>query len=201
MWINKKISNRDLSLPVFIYGVGGHAELVAQYLLDAGENLGGFVIEEKYFKNKMILERPVLTFEQFKVNYSPEEANLFIALGSQELRISYYIIFKELGYSFINIMHPSAIVPTGTSLGDNIFIDPDCVLHPFVSIGSNTILIGAKIGHHSQIAENCFISGSILGGNVILEENVVLSLSCTIKNKVKLRANTFLAMGLSLIHI
>ena len=135
-----------------------------------------------------------MLFDDFKKQYSPMEAEIIIALGEPEYRVKLFKKVKEAGYSFANLIDPSAYlssevtigtgiilkagvwVSVGATLKDNICVDfhtvigHDVVIQPHCQICSNVVIAGhCKIGSATYIGLSVPIrDGIVVGDNVVL---------------------------------
>src|SRR5690606_4756012 len=83
--------------------------------------------------------------------------------------------------------------------GENVFISEDTAIQPFVEIGNNTILIGARIGHHSIIGSNVLLSLSFVGANCKIGNNSFIGLNSAIKPGVSIGNFNIIGMGCNII--
>ncbi len=191
---NKKVKK----LKTVIFGAGSWASYVSYVLShDSAYEVCAFCVE-KDNKNQEIQNHeglPIIDFDDLNKIFPPDEYQLFISVGNNWVRERVYKIAKSNGYSFISYVSSKAIVYKDLEYGENVFISEGSVIQPFVSIGDNTTLIDAKIGHHSQIGNNALLSSCSLGGNVKIGDNSFLGMNSTIKQNVSVGRNNIIGMG------
>jgi sugar O-acyltransferase (sialic acid O-acetyltransferase NeuD family) len=176
---------------LIIYGTGLVAEVAefyfsadTDYQVSAFTNAGEFITETQFNR------KPVIPFETLETTHSPDEYDIFIALGyinTNQVRQARYYQAKEKGYTCASYISPRAAYYQ-TPVGDNCFILEYNVIQPFVRIGNNVILWSANdIGHHVTIRDHCFISSHVvICGKCDIGENCFLGVNSTLKNNIRL---------------
>ena len=172
---------------VVIYGVGKMAEFIFySFQNDSHFKVVAFCADDEFLtpETTHLFGCPILSFAAILRNYSPNECLLHIAIGRNEAREKIYNKAKTAGYGFANYICSKANTWPDLVIGDNVFIDQASVVQPFVTIGNNCMLIGARIGHHSTIQHHSLLSGTSLAGNVTVGRNSFLGLNSSIKEGV-----------------
>ena len=186
---------------VVIYGIGHHAELIAYEIKEYNlHQVVAFTVREEYLNKSEVNGLPVVSYEKLTQNYPPDKFKMFIAIGPQYVnraRENLFLDAKEKGYSFVNCIGPSGNTNLSKDLimGENVYIDISSGVSRFIEIGNNVIVIASKIGHHCKIGDNSFISGSILAGNINLENNVFIGLGSSIGPNITLGKHTVVGLG------
>ena len=142
---------------------------------------------------------PIVDFENLEQDFPPDEYQLFIAIGNNWARERIFKISKRKNYSFISYLSSKAILWKNLKFGENVFIGEGSTIQPFVSIGNNTIVLGAKIGHHSTIGNNILLSGCYLAGNVRIGDNSFLGLNSIVKQNTIVGRNNIIGMSSNII--
>lgn len=182
---------------IILYGLGKFADYV-KYILenDSEYIISALSIESKYLEQGIISsDLPVISFEEIEIKYPPEEYKMFIAIGNNQVRERIYLEAKTKGYNFISYISSRSITWPDLKYGENVFITEDSAIQPFVEIGNNTFIYGAKIGHHSKIGNNTLITCSFLAGNVKIGNNSFLAMNSTIKQNISIGANNIIGMS------
>lgn len=164
-----------MAKPVLIFGTSPLSKLAHYYLReDMQREVAGFVVHKAYRDMATYLDQPVYCWEDLLHDFPPAAADLYMAIGYKRMivRESLYAEAKLRGYTLVNIAAHSAFIANGTSLGDNNFFMPGCVIEPDVQLGNNnvfwsntTICHDSKIGSHSFFASNVTIGGGARIGN------------------------------------
>jgi sugar O-acyltransferase (sialic acid O-acetyltransferase NeuD family) len=162
-----------------IYGAGGHATSVANVAEACGFNLLGCVDDAK--AGGSVLGFPILSLAQAKAH---KDAGFAIAVGDNFHRAR---IASELGScAFPTLIHPSAVVSKGATIGDGTVVMPQSVIGPNCRIGRFCIVnTGAIIDHDGGMADYASLApGVTAGGNVTIGERSAISIGTTVKHKV-----------------
>ncbi len=127
--------------------------------------------------------------------FGPEKIFLAFAIGYKNMmaRQDAFGRAKELGYRFINILHPRSMVEPNVKLGEGIIILAGCILDQYVVVGDNNYFdIGVRIGENSEIGENnYFSSGAVMGGYVKVAQGCFLGMDVTVVNDIEIGENSF----------
>lgn len=185
-------------MKVVIYGTGKMAELVCySFNNDSPYEVVAFCVDNAYVPpiGTTLLGLPILSFEQVQIEFPKDHYKIHIAIGRNNARESAYYKVLKAGYSFANYISTKAMVWPDLVVGNNVFIDQACNIHPFVSIGNNCMLIGARIGHHGTIKNNVLLSGNILAGNVTVGHNSFLGINSSVKEDIYIGNNNIIGAG------
>ncbi|WP_316811941.1 acetyltransferase [Pedobacter heparinus] len=185
-------------MKVIVYGTGKMAELICySFDYDSPHKVVAFCVDDVYVPEagSRLLGLPILSFDQVREAYPNDSHLMHIAIGRNGARESAYYKVEEAGYSFANYISSKANLWPNLAIGKNVFIDQACDIHPFVTIGNNCMLLGARIGHHSTIKDNVLLSGNILAGNVTVGSNSFLGIHSTVKEDVCIGTNNIIGAG------
>lgn len=188
---------------VLIFGIRDFAELAWYYFSnDSNYKVVAFVLTEEYMtENKTFRDLPVVPFENIEKFYPVDRYDFFVPMSPvkmNKVRESIYNQVKQKGYKLASYVSSYAKV-FSESIGDNCFILEGSVIQPFTTIGNNSIIWNAHIGHHSVIKNNVFVAKSILCGHVIVEDNCFIGAGATIAENRVVKKGTFITMGSALI--
>ncbi|SER18158.1 PglD-related sugar-binding protein [Pedobacter rhizosphaerae] len=174
-------------MKVIIYGTGKMAEFICySFTNDSPYTVAAFCVDDNFIPppGTTLLGIPILGLDQIRVDFPPEDHKMHIAIGRNSARESIYNKVSDLGYGFANYISSRAHIWPDLVVGNNVFIDQCCDIHPFVSIGDNCMLIGARIGHHCTIEDNVLLSGNVLAGNVTVKHNSFLGINSSVKEDI-----------------
>ena len=185
-------------MKVVVYGTGKMAEFICySFNSDSAYEVVAFCVDDAYIppSGSKLLGLPILGFDQVTRDFPKESYKIHIAIGRNSAReIAYYKVL-EAGYSFVSYISSKAKFWPNLAIGENVFIDQGCDIHPFVTVGNNCMLIGARIGHHSTIKNNVLLSCNILAGNVTVGDNSFLGINSTVKEDVCIGRNNIIGAG------
>lgn len=185
---------------LIIYGVGKFAEYAA-YIFENESNysLKSFCIEKEYLSSSELPENyNHLELLEFESIGKQEDYFLFIAVGNNEIRTKIFNLAIDMEFNFASFISPKAITYENLEAGRNVFVSEGSIIHPFVKIGDNTIIISSRIGHHSLIQSNCLLSGSTLAGNVQIGENCYLGVNSSISQNLRIKNKNIIGMNVSI---
>jgi sugar O-acyltransferase (sialic acid O-acetyltransferase NeuD family) len=186
---------------VIIFGTGGFAKIIYLYLQkDPTFNIIAFTANEQSIKEKTLYNLPVVPFETIEQKYSPDEYEMFIALGYTDMnrkRAKFFKEAKDKGYTLISYIHPSSIVNDEFQIGENCFIFENNVIQPFVKLEDNVIIwTGNVISHHTTIKNHCFIVSHVaIAGNTVIEPYCFIGINATIRNSIRIAKECIIGAG------
>lgn len=195
-------SNSNINMKAIIYGIGSFAEY-ASYVIskDSNYDVIGFCVDQEFIdRTDTINGLPVVLFEAVQNIYPPSEYDMFIAVGDNEVREEKFLQALQKGYHLLSYISSKANTWDNLEYGKNVFISDDSVIQPFVKIDDNTIIMGSRIGHHSQIGKNNLLSYCCLAGNVIVSNNCFLGLNSTVKQGIFIDSYNIIGMGCILVR-
>ena len=132
--------------------------------------------------------------------YSPSEVSLVNGLGSISqpyLREELFKKFKNLGYKFINVIHPSAVIATDVKLGEGVQVMAGAVIQSGSVIGDNVIVnTKASVDHDCRIGQHVHLApGVVICGNVCVEELGHVGAGAKILQSVRVGARALVSAG------
>jgi sugar O-acyltransferase (sialic acid O-acetyltransferase NeuD family) len=186
---------------VIIFGTGGFAKIIYLYLQkDPTFKIIAFTANEQMIKEKTLYNLPIVPFETIEQKYSPDEYEMFIAIGYTDMnrkRAKFFKQAKDKGYKLISYIHPSTIVNDEFQIGENCFIFENNVIQPFVKMEDNIIIwTGNVISHHTTIMSHCFIVSHVaIAGNTVIEPYCFIGINATIRNSIRIAKECIIGAG------
>jgi UDP-perosamine 4-acetyltransferase len=185
---------------VIVIGSGGHAKVVIDILHEM-QNVEIFGITSNSLSaGSFYIGYQILGDDEVLSQYVDQ--NYFIAMGlggyrDNNLREKVYNYAKELGFSFINVIHPNAIISKTVKLGESIVIFPGVVLNTDVQIGNNSIVAtGSTIDHETIIGNNVLVSAGVtVGACSKIQDNSLLALGSKVISGIAIGRNAVVAAG------
>jgi sugar O-acyltransferase (sialic acid O-acetyltransferase NeuD family) len=189
------ISNK----PVLILGAGGHAKVVADALIQTGNEILGFLTPDKIPGSKFF-RYGILGDDSVVDKYSPDNVVLANGIGSlphQHLRWSLAAKMRQKGFTFLTVIHPSTIIANDVRLDEGVQIMAGVVIQPSSHIGKDTIInTGVMIDHDCKVGENCHIApGVVCSGKVYIASNSHLGTGTAVIQDVSIGENCVIAAG------
>lgn len=130
-------------------------EVVAFFAADAAERPSGVDVD-----------LPVVTSLDALTAATVDGIVLGIGDGARRRKVAGEVDAAE--FTLVTVVHPTAFVGPGVTLGDGVIIAPGCVVTRDVRFGRGAIVnYGAKVGHDSEIGDFAFLGpGAVLTGDV-----------------------------------
>jgi sugar O-acyltransferase (sialic acid O-acetyltransferase NeuD family) len=176
---------------VIIIGAGGHAKVVADALLCAGEQVLGFTDPDATKHGHRVLGLPVLGSDAVLAERSPEDTWLANGIGGirgEPLRRQVQTALQQRGWRFIDVRHPSVVISPFAVIGAGAQLMAGCVVQAGARIGDGTIINtcaviehDVHVGDFAHIAPRAVVCGaadvgadSHVGAGAVLRQGVRL---------------------------
>lgn len=172
---------------LIIFGAHNFAQIAQYYFKhDSDYEVMAFTVDSEFIKESTYQSLPVIPFEEVEQIYSPDQFDMFVAVGVQmnnTLRERKVTEAEAKGYRLATFLSTKALVPPDLSLLPNTWIMEAAHIHPFVTIGRNTIIWSrSTIGHGTTVGNNCWISAGLCGESVVIGDNTFIGLGSTISS-------------------
>ena len=172
--------------------------MVCDYFTDYSEyDVVCFTVNKNYRQGNIFYNKKIVDFEDIEKQYSPNDYEMFIAVGSSNLNKNREMIYNQAiqkGYQLATFVHPDAYISSKVSIGKNCIIMECARILSRTVIGDNTIIWpSAFISHNNIIKNNCYIVGAT-NGFCEIGENCFLGGGAMIADKVKIAPNNFITM-------
>jgi sugar O-acyltransferase (sialic acid O-acetyltransferase NeuD family) len=184
-----------------IFGAGKIADEAYFYLTnDSSHEVVAFTVDAEHLQANQKLGLPVVAFEEIERAYPPDDFEMFVAVGYQNLnkfRAQKYREAKVLGYKLISYISSRAANFGRVELGDNCFVLEFSVIQPCAKVGNNAFIwSGNHVGHHATIEDHCYIAGNVvISGNTVIEPNCFIGVSATIGHEITVGRESFIGAG------
>ena len=189
-----------------IFGAADAAQLADFYFSrDSDYEVVAFTVDEAFRQQQEFCGKPVVDFASVADHYPPSDHEFFVALGYSrlnQLRIEKYNAARALGYRLASYISSRATVLNDGHFGDNCFILEDNTIQPFVRIGNNvTLWSGNHVGHHSVIADHCFLASHIVvSGRVEIGEACFIGVNVTLRDHLRIGPRNIVGAGAILLR-
>ena len=186
------------NLPVIILGAGGHSRvLIDTLLLDSTEILG---MTDVNLERQPFLGVPLLGNDLIVERYSPEKIQLINGIGSISqpyIRQKTFQKFKDLGFIFRNVIHPSSVIASDVSFGEGVQVMAGVVIQSGCTIGDNTIVnTSTSLDHECKIGTHVHLApGVVLSGNVCVGELCHIGVGVKIVQSIRVDAGSLVKAG------
>ncbi|WP_419875556.1 acetyltransferase [Candidatus Pristimantibacillus sp. PTI5] len=132
--------------------------------------------------------------------YEPDKVLLVNGLGSVKStakREEIYKKFKRKGYTFANVVHPSAIISQGARLLEGAQIMAGAIIQTDSVIGVNSIVnTKVSVDHDCKIGDHVHIApGATLSGGITVADGVHIGTGATIIQGIHIGRSSLVAAG------
>jgi sugar O-acyltransferase (sialic acid O-acetyltransferase NeuD family) len=184
---------------IIIIGSGGHSRIVSEIAILLKYNVKGILdINFKKKKTKEFINSiPVLGGEEELKKFDNKSLKLFIAIGDCKLRKIKYDYYSNLGFEFVNLIHPLVSISKSIKIGSGVMIASGAIINSNVQIKNNVIInSGSIIEHEVIIGNHCHCGpGSIIAGRVKISDGVFLGIGSKIIDNLSIGSNSILGAG------
>ncbi|WP_206810939.1 acetyltransferase [Paradesulfitobacterium ferrireducens] len=186
--------------PVIVLGAGGHAKVLIDTLLLGSAELVGVTDSNPRKLKDNVLGIPVLGTDEVVLEYSADKILLVNGLGTtstMENRKNLFDVFKNRGYTFATVIHPSAVISDHAQIREGAQIMAGAIVQVGCSIGANTIVnTKVSIDHDCNIGANVHLApGVTLSGGVHVAEGVHIGTGATVIQGVTIGKNALIGAG------
>jgi len=182
-----------------IIGAGDAARMTS-YILGLYEDIEiiGFIDNDESTHKSILNGYPVLgSDKELEHIYNEGTKHAIIGIGNPGVRCRIFKQLSDIGYQFINAIHPTAIFTPSVKIGKGVIVLPGCIIADDPIIKDNVFIgQGVVIGHGSVINNDCLIGGrASLGADVDIDERVLVGWASVIGPKVKVGKDSIIGAG------
>lgn len=194
-----------MSIAIVVIGSGGHAAVVADALLAAGEHVLGFTDLDRGRHGSLLCGLPVLGNDAVLDAFTRADVRLANGIGgtrAEALRCTVQRGLEAMGWQFASVRHPSAVVSPFARVGPGAQLLAGCVVQPGAEIGEGCIVnTGAVIEHDVRLGEFVHVAcGAVLCGNVQVGAHSHIGAASVVKQGVTLGAGTVVGAGAAVVR-
>lgn len=185
---------------VIVLGGGGHAKVLIDALLNQNVSIIGYTDQNPEKIGKKVFDVSCLGDDQIIFGYSADSIRLVNGIGSiatTDLRKMLFQKFKDRNYSFLNVIHSSAVIASDVILSEGVEVMAGAIIQTGCEIGNNSIInTKASVDHDCRIGSHVHIApGVTLSGGVTVEDGVHIGAGATIIQGVKIGRNSIIGAG------
>ena len=187
------------STGLILLGAGGHATVLAEILQTAAPPLLGLCAPRPPAPG-LLAALPYLGDDEAAERHAPDTVRLVNGLGSSAgttARAEIFHRFREAGYHFAGVHHPSAIISPSAHTGEGLQALAGCLINSEARLGDNVLINShAVVEHHCEIGDHGHIaSGAVLCGDCRLEPGVHMGAGAVVKQGVRIGTGAVIAAG------
>lgn len=180
---------------LIIIGASGHGKVVADIAIKLNKWQSiAFLDDNESIKTTMGLEVIGKTADAFIYK---EEADFFVAIGSNTTREKIQEILLDERVSVISLIHPSVVIGNNVEIGIGTAIMAGVVINCSTQIGKGCIInTSCSIDHDNEIGDYVHISpGVSLAGTVRVGKGSWIGIGCAISNNINICSNCKVGAG------
>jgi len=212
--VNKDQRDENIDLNIDL-NIDKNSPLIAVAIYGAGK--GGNTMKESLEKTENYMpicflddneelissaELPVFDVRKIQEIFNQGATSLGIAVIPGSLRRKIYKQFKDIGFEFINIIHPHAYISPSVEIGIGNHIKSGAIIETNTKIGNFCIIDNlVAIAHDNLIGDGCHLApGVSLGSNIRISENTVVGIGASISTGISIGRNCIISVGSAVIN-
>lgn len=164
---------------VILIGNGGHAKVILGILRLNGARIVGVVGPAG---SGGIGGWPLLGEDDDLPELRGRASGAFVAVGDNDRRERLFDLVENLGFEFVNAIHPAAVIDGSVRVGRGVAIVAGAVVNADTEIGDNVIVnTAATIDHDCWIGRGAHVGpGSHLSGYVRVGPRALIGIGATV---------------------
>lgn len=184
---------------IFLLAAGGHGSVLLDALLAGGKKVAG-ILDTGMSVGSTVFDVPVLGNDEWLNKANPNEILLVNGIGAnafKNFRSRLFNTWKQRGFQFLSIQHPSSVIGRDTTLSEGSQIMAGTTLQCRVIIGVNSVInTRASIDHDCMIGAHAFIGPSAtLCGNVQIGDHAFIGSGAILLPGVMVGPNAIVGAG------
>lgn len=174
-----------------IIGAGGHGKVIADIATKNGYTDISFVDDNA---NGDCMGFPIIGSSSAIHSLNDGKTDFVIGIGSNAVRKK---IAESYDVNWVTLIHPSAQIAIGVSIGCGTVIMAGAVINAFACIGCHCIINSRSVVEHdNQIDDYVHISpGVSLGGTVRIGRLTHVGIGSTVRNSINICSNCTIGAG------
>lgn len=187
--------------PIIVIGAGGHALVVADALLAAGEVVLGFTDADPSRHGRRLCNLPVLGDDDRVLaglaSDSTHLVNGIGGVGGAGLRQRVQERLQKIGWRFVGVRHPSAIVSSFARVEDGVQLLAASVVQAGADIAGGCIVnTGAVVEHDCRLGEHVHVAPrALLCGDVEIGARSHVGAGAVVRQGLRLGRDTVVGAG------
>ena len=185
---------------IVIWGVGGHALVVADIIRASGRyELAGFLMDAENSQYARESLRPFLLGGSEKLAALREEGvhEAVVAIGDCSTRLGAAAQLRAEGFALATLVHPGAVVASDAMLGAGTVLAAGAIVGAGATLGENVIInTAATVDHECRIADGAHISpGAHLAGRIVVGRAAWIGIGASVIDNVSIGASSIIGAG------
>jgi len=194
-------------LPLVILGAGGHAKVVLDSCLAAGQRVLGLSDIDATRHGTSVLGVIIRGGDEWVRSLAPDAIRLVNGIGSvanPSARIAAQAAYSASGYRFARVVHPSAVVSVDVKMQDGVQVMAGTVIQAGCRLATGAIInTRAAVDHDCVIGAHAHVApGAVLSGGVYLGDGAHIGCGASVIQGVRIGTGAVIGAGAAVIsHI
>ncbi|MDP3871346.1 MAG: acetyltransferase [Methyloversatilis sp.] len=185
--------------PLVILAAGGHGSVLLDALLSAGRLVRG-IADPGLTVGSTVFDVPVLGDDTWVAEIEPSSVSLVNGAGvvpGALFRYRLYNDWKQRGFQFAQVVHPSAVIGRGAFLSEGSQVMAGATLQCRICIGENTLInTRVSVDHDCIIGSHVFVGpGATICGEVTLGAHVFIGAGAVVLPGVSIGEGAIVGAG------
>ncbi len=188
---------------LLIYGASGHAKVVLDAALRTNQyQLLGLLDDNLNSREASLHDIPLLEGEEALKQPEYQRCQLVVAVGANEVRERLAGRANELGYTFAIVVHPSAQLAQGATVGAGTVVLAGAVINTDAHLGGHVIVnTGATVDHDCVIESFAHLSPGVhLAGGVTVGRLAHIGIGASAIPGVTIGEGSIIGAGAAVVH-
>jgi len=191
---------------LILIGGGDHGRVVLEAIRAAGEHeVAGFVDSGRAAGETVDGVEVVGTDADLPRLRAEGATGCVVTIGSvgdAAPRVRAADAARAAGFAFVPVVHPSAIVCVGATIGEGAFVGPGAVVGTGASVGACAIVnSGAVVDHDCRIGAFAHVApGAALSGRVTVGEGAHVGTGAAVMQGVEIGADAVVGVGSAVVR-
>lgn len=185
---------------VIVIGAGGHAKVLIDTLQVCSVPVYGILDNDPAKRGGEVLGVTVIGTDEQLRQWAPDKIVLVNAIGSTESllsRSSLHERFHAMGYSFLNVVHPGAMISRHARLGEGVQVLAGAVVQAGACLGDGCIVnTGTLIDHDCNLGNHVHAApGVVLSGGVVVGSHTHIGTGAAVIQGIRVGSRCLIAAG------
>ncbi len=183
---------------VLVYGAGGHGRVVLDAALRVSRlRVVGIIDDNPARHGERVLGVDVVGDASSFREVRFRNAAVVVAIGDPAARAAAVERVRSSGLPFVAVVHPTAFLACGVSVGEGAMILPMAVVHTDAKIGRHAIVnTGAIVEHDCSIGDFAHVApGARLAGSVAVGHGTQIGVGASIAPGIQVGDHAIVGAG------
>jgi len=187
-----------------VLGAGGHCRVLLSMLASIEQHeVLGIIDLGMPRANEVILGIAVIgTSHSLEGFQNRDDLDLFLAIGTNSLRESWWKTVQSIGFATPNLVSPYALVDPHARLGTANVICPNAFIGPDAQLGHNNLVnTAAVIEHEVHIGSHCHLApSSTVCGRSVIGDRCLIGVGARVSDVIQVASGVTIGAGATVVR-